>query len=125
MSKSFVILEPDPIVCMDLEGMLIGRFPGSPLMQGAALSDLGTAIYNCGPDTTFFVRSNLMDEDKDVSGVIETVATRGSHIVIIGPDRQTAFPATFIDLPFTTDMIVAAVDPSACPDGDETPSATP
>lgn len=123
MSKDFIILEPDPIVCMDLEGMLIGRFPNSYLAQGASLSDIGAAIYNCGPDSVLFIRSTLMDESDDIRRVVQTIASRGSHVVIIGQQKQVAFPATFVDLPFTTEMVFSAVDAGASRDACDAPGA--
>ena len=121
MSKNFIILETDPIVCMDLEGMLIGRYAESQVTQGSTLAEIGPAIYNCGPDTVLFVRGTLVEESDDIRRVLQTAATRGSHVVVIGQEKEMGFPATFVDLPFTTEMVFAAVNPGASPD----PSAAP
>ncbi len=110
MSKNFIIIESDPIVCMDLEGMLISRYADSHIASGASLQDIGAAIYNCGPDTTLFVRAGLLKESSDLTRVIQMAATRGSHIVIMGQCVDLPFPATCVDLPFTTDMVISVID---------------
>ena len=124
MPNNFIILEPDTIVCMDLEGMLAARYPGGCVVQGSSLSELGPAIHNCGPDTVLVIRGTLLFSSDDVRRVVRTVATRGSHIVIIGQEETVEFPATFVDLPFTTEMMFAAVDPRAEFDSCDRPEVT-
>jgi hypothetical protein len=111
MTKTFIIIDPDPIVRMDVEGTLIGQYPDCTVVVGASLQDIGPAINVCGPDTTLFIKSTLVLESADLLRVVKTAATRGSHVVIIGQREELDVPATFVDLPFTTDMVIAAVDP--------------
>ncbi|EBA11156.1 hypothetical protein [Roseobacter sp. CCS2] len=110
MSKTFIILEPDPVVAMDLEGALIQRFPSCHVTAGASLQEIGAAIHQCGPDTTMFVKNTLFIGDDDFKRVVQTAATRGSHIVTIGAVEDLDVPSTFVEMPFTTDMVIAAVD---------------
>lgn len=105
----FIIIEPDPVVCMDVEGMLIAEYAGCHVTTGASLSQIGAAINNCGPDTTLFMRGSLVSQSDDLKRVVQTAATRGSQVVIIGEAAKFDFPVTFIELPFTTDMVIAAV----------------
>lgn len=114
MMQSFIIIEPDPVVCMDIEGMLIDAFPVSHVSSGASLADIGAAINNCGPGTALFVRGSLVAEDDRLRAALHTAVVRKSRVVIIGQADDLDFPAIFVDLPFTTDMVIAAIaqDPS-------------
>jgi len=119
MTRNFIIVEPDPIVSLDIEGMLIAQYPDAHIAFGASLTEIGAAIYNCTTDTTLVVKGSLILESDDLDRVVKTAATRGSKIVIIGDVTELDFPARFVALPFTTDMVLAAVDgnvPDAEPD---------
>lgn len=117
MAKNFIIIEPDPVVCMDVEGMLIDKYPHCHVTAGATLADIGAAIYNCGPDSALFVKATLVLADSDLRRVLETAATRGCAIVVIGHADDLDFPASFVELPFTTDMMLAAVERQNSEDG--------
>lgn len=113
VDKTFIIIEPDPVVCMDVEGMLIAEYPKSQLSVGASLADVAPMTYSCGANCTLFVRGSLISESDDLGRAVRIAATRGCRIVIIGLEEDFDFPATFIDLPFTTDMVMAAVGQAA------------
>lgn len=113
VAKNFIIIEPDPVVCMDVEGMLIAEYPACHVACGSSLAEIGAALNNCGPDTTLFIRGSLISESADLEKVVQTAATRGSHIVIIGEAEDFDFPVTLVELPFTTDMVIAAVAQNA------------
>ena len=110
LARSFIIIEPDPIVCLDMEGMLTTRYPQSDVIAGASLSDIGHAIHTCGPDSTLFIKSALFSEDEALLRVTRSAVTRGGQVVIIGHSVEVDFAATFVELPFTTGMIMAALD---------------
>jgi len=109
--KNFIIIEPDPIVCMDVEGMLATAYPESRVIAGASLSDIGSAIYTCSPNTMLFVKGALVSDSDDLRRVLQTAAARGCRIVTIGEAEGLDVPVTHIELPFTTDMVIAAVTP--------------
>jgi hypothetical protein len=56
----------------------------------------------------------MVSESDDLRRVLQAVATRGCHIVIIGDAKDVDFPVTVIELPFTTDMVIAAVVQDTC-----------
>lgn len=120
MSKNFIIIEPDPIVCMDLEDMLVRQYPDGQVTAGFSLRDIGPAINAYGPDTAFFIKSAVLDGDPDLARVIRAAATRGSLIVVMGKDKDFDFPAAYVELPFTSDMVLAAISPDTTPKPDET-----
>ncbi|MCK0097706.1 hypothetical protein MWU60_19190 [Yoonia sp. F2084L] len=111
MTKNFIIIEPDPIVAMDVEGLLISQFPRAHITTGASLADIGPAIHNCGPTSTMVVKGTLLADDGDLRRVARIAAVRKARIVVIGGPFDFDFPATFIELPFTSDMMLAAMTP--------------
>ncbi len=117
VARNFIVVEPDPIVRMDIEGMLLAEYPASQLATGDSLSEVGAALNSCGVETTLIVRGSLISENEDLLRVLRAAATRGSHLVVIGDMEDFDLPATFLELPFTTEMVVAAVAPGANQDG--------
>ena len=113
MAQSFIIVEPDPIVCMDMQGILLTRYPQSDIIVGASLSDLGPAIHICGAETTLFIKSTLFADDDELQHATRTAAARGGQVVMIGHTGGVDFAAVFVELPFTTEMVLAALDRNA------------
>ena len=112
MTKLFILIEPDPIVALDLDGLLSSRYPDAAKAAGSEFSDVAEAFQMCGPLTTIFARATLVTSDPDLHDAVVNAATRGSHVVLIGAEQETAFPAVFVDLPFTNDMLVTAIEPT-------------
>ena len=107
---------------MDVEGLLISQYPRAHVTTGASLADIGPAIHNCGPASTLVVKAALLTDDDDLRRVVRTAAIRKVRIVVIGGPFDFDFPATFIELPFTSEMVLAAMtqdtperDPGAAP----------
>ena len=109
MIKYCIIIEPDPVVRLDIEGMLLDAYPGCQVTMGATLLDVGAGISNCGPDSALFVRGTMMSECDGLERVVQTAAVRGCRTVIIGHAKHVDWPATFIDLPFTTETMMLAI----------------
>ncbi len=109
MTKSFIIIEPDPIVAMDVEGLLSSQFPRADITTGASLADIGPAIHNCGPASMLVVKGALLADDGDLRRVVQTAAVRRARIFVIGEPSDLDFPVTFIELPFTSDTMLAAM----------------
>ncbi|WP_133122586.1 hypothetical protein [Yoonia maricola] len=109
MTKNFIIIEPDPIVAMDVEGLLTSQFPQAQITTGASLADIGLATHSCGPECTMIVKGTLVADDDDLRRVVRVAAIRKAHIVVIGGPFDFDFPAAFIELPFTSDMVLAAM----------------
>lgn len=109
MAENFIIIEPDPTVAMDVEGLLISQFPRAHITTGASLADIGPAIHNCGPASTMVVKGTLLADDGDLRRVARIAAVRKARIVVIGGPFDLDFPVTFIELPFTSDTMLAAM----------------
>ena len=110
MARNFIIIEPDPVVCMDIEGMLIATYPDCQIAAGSSLAEIGAAIYNCGPDSALIVRGTLISDSDDLKRVVQTAAARGAKIVVLGDFNDVGCPASYVELPFTSETVCAAVD---------------
>jgi hypothetical protein len=109
VTENFIIIEPDPIVAMDVEGLLTAQFPRACITAGASLVDIGPAIHSCGPETTLVVKGSIVAYDDDLRRVVREAAVRMARIVVIGGPFEFDFAVTFIELPFTSDMMLAVM----------------
>ncbi|WP_420862973.1 hypothetical protein [Algirhabdus cladophorae] len=109
VARNFIIIEPDPIVAMDVEGILKDHFPAAHVSSGKSLSDVRHVVHVCGAGSTLFVRATLLLEDDHVKRVMRDAVAKQAQIVIIGTHFDVGFPAFFIDMPFTTEMLLDAV----------------
>lgn len=109
VTESFIIIEPDPIVVMDIEGLLTAQFPRARIVAGASLADIGPAVDGCGPETTFVVKGSIVADDDDLRRVVAGAAVRKARIVVIGGPFEFDFAATFIEMPFSSDMMLAVM----------------
>ena len=112
MSKDFIIIEPDPIVRIDLEGTLMHDFPLSSINIGETLGDVQDALGAAARDAVLFVKGGMLLTDVDLLEAVKTLAARGCHIVSIGKVEMLDFVSTCVELPFTTEMVLEAVRPN-------------
>ena len=105
----FVILEPDPIVMMDLQGLLQERFAGAHLVAGATWTDVAAAIRSSDEASAIIVRGSLIAADPDLQAELHARAVRRTRIMVIGPATDFGFPAVFVDLPFSTEILIEAL----------------
>ena len=110
MQRNFIVIEPDQVIAMDLEGILQSRYASARVALAISLQEVGNVIGVTGIGTTIFVSETLTSDSTEVRQVLATAATRGSHIVVIGQPHSIEFPATFIDMPFTSDMVIEVVE---------------
>ena len=110
MQRNFIVIEPDQVIAMDLEGILQSRYATARVALAISLQEVGNVIGVSGIGTTIFVSETLTSYSTDVRRVLATAATRGSHIVVIGQPHSVEFPVTFIDMPFTSEMVIEVVE---------------
>lgn len=113
MLKRFILIEPDPIVCIDLEGALRDKYPDSQIDKADDPKCAKRLIDVSTSGTTIFIKGSLIGQHSDLARSIGDAAASGFSIVTIGKVEKLATPARFIDLPFTTDMIIEATTPAA------------
>ena len=112
VSEKYIIIVPDPVVCLDLSGTLSVRAPDNAILVGSSLTDVASEVESADAATTLLAKGSLICPHNALNDALELAASRGARIVILGETRDVTFPAIFIDIPFTTDMISEALDRS-------------
>lgn len=104
----FFVFEPDPLVRMDLIGLLQERFPGSEISASKGPTEtIGTLDPHSLAFTRFLISHQLL-----TAAVIEQISgsvAQGARVVVIGSPRDYGFKAEFVEKPFKSDMIFAAL----------------
>ncbi|WP_187428537.1 hypothetical protein ROLI_044690 [Roseobacter fucihabitans] len=107
MNQSFVVVEPNPVVLMDLVGTLQHSFPAGSVASLASGSEIGHLLDQVALTTCFFVNGALISEL--APDVVRTIIDAGGRIVSIGRSASDVVPATVLEIPFTTTMILEAL----------------
>ena len=118
MPRNFIIIDPDPIVSMDLEEMLLLQFPDGGTVTFSADDGFANALDVIMPDTTVFVRGALFVENETVARTVRAAAASGSAVVILGESRGVDIAGQVVDLPFTNETIsqkIASLTPMGKP----------
>lgn len=123
MNRSFVIIDPDPIVTLDLVSLIKSTYPHGDVAMGRDVQQGAAALTRLMQGDFAFFNTNLMDEA--AIDILNGVAARGGQIVFIGSKPDVTFPAMCVEKPFTSAMIMtalgnAASDPPAHPPASHT-----
>lgn len=106
MGRVFYIIEPDPVVGLDLAGALRDWFDGARIERLQTVAAMLDAPV--GADAVCLVNpSAVPPQDLDVLALWQA---RGAGLVFIGAPAPGYEAAWVLDQPFTTDMIVEAVN---------------
>ena len=113
MDHSFVVVEPDPVVRMDLVGTLEHRFPAAIVAAFSSVDEMGQIMDHLAVSACVFVSGALVpDLAPDLARlVVET----GGRVVSIGAPRSDAVLTTVLEMPFTMTTILDALS-SGAPD---------
>ena len=111
MDLSFVIVEPDPVVRMDLVGTLEHSFPTGTVTAVEATGEIGQMFETPTSSASLFVNGALMPEL--APDITRSVIEAGGRIVSIGRSASDAIPATLLEVPFTMSMILDALEHAA------------
>ena len=109
MFHNFIILEPDPIVRMDISGLLASEYPAASVFQGAAFEELGGSAEDVGPQTTYFIKDSLISAGSALESALKSAVVHGSRVIVMGARRAVGFPAEFLELPFDSEMVIATL----------------
>lgn len=122
MPKKFILIESDPIVAIDLEGTLRAHFSGCAISIGTHLSDVSADLAQAGHGTVVFVKAGLFSADASLAETLRARMSAGARIVIIGAAQPEHLSMRSVDTPFTTEMILSAIEqPQAPKTADEAP----
>lgn len=107
MDQSFVVVEPDPIVLMDLVATLQHSFPAGSVTSFALASEIRQLLDQMVKSTCFFINGGLMPEL--AADDVRTIVGAGGKIISIGRSASDMVPATVLEIPFTMTMILDAL----------------
>lgn len=110
MPRVFIIVENDPIVSMDLTGILDAAFQDGQIHVVAEVADARSRALR-GPDSCVIV--NASQASSDSSGFLQELASSGSGVVCLGKPDDLGFPCVSVDVPFKAEMIIDAVASAA------------
>lgn len=112
MCKTFVVIEPDPVVGLDLVEMLRSVYPKSDVVVLGSLLDASGRLQATGADACVLINSAAA-ADRSLA-TLRGVVVRGGRVVFIGRKPNIDFPATVVETPFTSAMIMNALLPTQC-----------
>lgn len=110
MPSVFIIVETDPIVSMDLTGILSSAYqdskihvvPDLTVARGLAVRGAGTCVIASGNQAS-----------NDPSEFLNKLASTGASVVCLGKPDDFGFPCVSVDVPFKAEMIIDAVASAA------------
>ncbi|WP_299286075.1 hypothetical protein [uncultured Tateyamaria sp.] len=111
MIQSIIVIEPDPLVRMDLMGALQDGHVDAILSECATVSDATPLVLQAKGPVTVFVNSSLMPQLEPATQHA-IIQSRGK-IICVGDARPTVVPITILEKPFTTPMIMDALSNGA------------
>ncbi|WP_299728037.1 hypothetical protein [uncultured Tateyamaria sp.] len=113
MNLSFVIVEPDPVVRMDLVGTLEHSFPAGSVTACASTAEITQLFETLAASASFFVNGALLPDL--APEVTRAILAAGGRIVSVGKPATDAVPSTLLEVPFTMTTILDALA-NAAPD---------
>lgn len=104
VDRTFIVVEADPIVSMDLMGMLKFAYANCSLALAAAEADAEKLIKAATGPVCVILNSELVS--KRVLTVLRECVARGGQALLIGKKGDLDFPVQTIEFPFNSDMII-------------------
>lgn len=104
--NTFILVETNPVISMDVLGMIDEAFPDHKLIQGENLGAVTPDVKAAGPEVTLIISAG-MSSTEDAAMLRDAVA-RGSQLIWLGEPEVDDIPAIVITLPFTNDTVLAA-----------------
>ncbi|MCX7559261.1 hypothetical protein OS190_06735 [Sulfitobacter sp. F26204] len=106
-SRLFIVIQPDPVVGMDLVEMLELAFPQSTVVLFEHLEKASVCIEASQASACILIDSSLVSDV--TSADFERYAAAGARMVVIGVGNGVSFAADVVNKPFTTEMILNAL----------------
>ncbi|WP_298860247.1 hypothetical protein [uncultured Sulfitobacter sp.] len=105
--RSFVIVEPDPVIGLDLTGILQSEFPEAELKLFRRQEDAEQHIHKVTSPICVVLSASVATAPM-LALLQERVASQG-EVLFIGSERDVGFPAAFVQTPFTSEMILSGL----------------
>jgi hypothetical protein len=106
-ARCFVIVEPDPIVSLDLSGILGTAFKDAALMICRDFAEAEQYITDAVSSVCVLLNSNMAASG--ILPLLRDLVARGGEVMFIGDAHDVDFPAYFVQKPFTSEMILTSL----------------
>lgn len=103
--RSFVVIEPDPVIAMDLAGILAHGFPENALT--VFRDALAAEKHLLAMTSAVCVLINSRVASAGLLLALRNCVAQQGEVVFIGSMGDLDFPATAIQMPFTSKMILS------------------
>lgn len=105
--NSFVVIEPDPVISLDLGGILKSEFPDAKLTLFRGAEEAEKYLVSIASPLCIVVNSSAASAG--LLSVLRDCTARMSKVVFIGPMGAVDFPSLTIQMPFTSEMILSTL----------------
>ena len=111
MDRVFIVVDPDPLVNLDLVGIIKNAFPKSRVVNTQMVSEAMPILLEGKQRSILVIRSAALG--KRLAEALKNFVARQGAVILIGNDMTTDFPKEVVDMPFTDDMILNAISSAA------------
>lgn len=112
--RSFIIIEPDPVVGLDLSGILGTAFAGAALSMFRTIGEAEKHIASAASSVCILL--NAKAATSGMLPLLRECVAKGGEVMFIGDAADVGFPAYFVQVPFTSEMILTTLT-GRLPDG--------
>jgi 2-keto-3-deoxy-L-rhamnonate aldolase RhmA len=107
VGRTFIVIEPDPIVSMDLAGTLKSAFPESRVNLFQLLTEAKKQISTSPKTACILVSSSLVSSS--MTEMLRDWVALGARLVFVGDINDVDVPSDVVQKPFTTQMILSVL----------------
>ena len=107
-TRTFFVVEPDPVVSLDLVGTLQSAFPLAHVTSAAMIEEALRGLGSELPDRTSILMSASLATESTIGALRELIA-KGAEIIMVGEGQSFGLPVSIVETPFTTDMILSVL----------------
>ncbi len=111
MDQTFFVVETDPVISMDLVGLLDTSFPGTSINVLPTVDDAVVVAGSVSGSVCILIAGMHYNNRQAVP--LATIANNGGKVIFIGRAHDIGAPARFVDYPFTSDMVLDAISNDA------------
>lgn len=105
--RNFIVVEPDPLVGLDLTGILQSEFPDAELRLFHSQEEACAYIYAVPRPVCVLVNTSVASEAMLI--LLRDHVVPHGDVLFIGSERDVGFPASFVQTPFTSRMILSSI----------------
>ena len=111
MDYVFIVVDPDPLVNLDLVGIIKSAFPKSQIVNMQMVSEAMPVLLEDQHSSILVIRSGVIG--RKAAEALKNFVARQGTVVVIGNDADFDFPYEIVEMPFTDHMVLTAISSAA------------